>query len=95
MTIDEFVATLDRDRPPPRIGVPLSALWYDAKGNWKEAHELAQDDAGFYGSWVHAYLHRKEGDFDNADYWYRRAGREAPSVSVEAEWREIAAALLV
>jgi hypothetical protein len=71
-------------------------LWYDAHGDWHRAHECAQEDAGKDGSWVHAYLHRKEGDQSNAGYWYARARRSMPaaSVTLEAEWAEIARALL-
>jgi len=70
------------------------ALWYDARGDWHRAHTIAQDvdDAG--GAWVHAYLHRKEGDLGNAGYWYQRAGRDVASDPLDAEWERIAAALL-
>jgi len=72
----------------------LRALWYDARGDWHRAHTIAQDvdDAG--GAWVHAYLHRKEGDLGNAGYWYQRAGRDVASDPLDAEWERIAAALL-
>ena len=72
----------------------LRALWYDARGDWHRAHTIAQDvdDAG--GAWVHAYLHRKEGDLGNAGYWYERAGRDVASDPLDAEWERIAAALL-
>ncbi|MDB5375598.1 MAG: hypothetical protein JWR00_44 [Rubritepida sp.] len=83
---------MDRDAPAG-LAPPLAALWWDARGDWGRAHEAAQSVDTAEGAWVHAYLHRKEGDLPNADYWYRRAGRRRPSVSLEAEWAEIAAAL--
>lgn len=72
----------------------LRALWHDATGDWEGAHNLAQGVDSADGAWVHAYLHRKEGDVDNARYWYGRAGRPAVSGGLEDEWREIARALL-
>ncbi len=82
--------------PAPLSGA-LAALWLDARGDWDGAHAAAQSDAGRDGAWVHAYLHRKEGDRGNAGYWYFRAGRVLPpaNASFEAEWEEIAQALLV
>ena len=70
----------------------VQALWHDARGDWQRAHERAQDDHSRAGSWVHAYLHRKEGDAGNAGYWYARAGRPVPAagVTLETEWAEIA-----
>ena len=75
-------------------GLPplLAALWWDARGDWVRAHEIAQSVETADGSWVHAYLHRKEGDLGNADYWYRRAGRRPPAVTLDEEWAEIAQA---
>lgn len=70
-----------------------AALWWDARGAWDRAHELAQSVETADGAWVHAYLHRKEGDLANADYWYRRAGRRRPATTLEQEWAEIAGAL--
>lgn len=69
-------------------------MWYDGKDNWEEAHNLAQDIHTTEGSWVHAYLHRKEGDLGNASYWYHRAGRTMPTLSLEKEWEEIVNAFL-
>jgi hypothetical protein len=94
MTLDELEATLDALTPPAGLSPALCALWHDARGDWDEAHRLAGgvDDAS--GAWVHAYLHRKEGDLGNASYWYRRAGRDEARGSLEAEWNLIAAALL-
>jgi hypothetical protein len=75
------------------LPAPLAALWWDARGDWARAHEAAQSVDTPEGAWVHAYLHRKEGDLSNADYWYRRAGHRRPSMPLEAEWAEIATAL--
>lgn len=72
----------------------LHALWHDAHGDWSRAHELAQDIESRDGSWVHAYLHRKEGDEWNAGYWYRRAGKPVFKGPLNEEWEGIAAALL-
>jgi len=69
-------------------------LWWDAKGDWTRAHESAQQDEGSAGAWVHAYLHRKEGDASNARYWYDRAGKRPSNLQIDAEWEEIADALL-
>lgn len=94
MTLQEFRDSSLRDEPPRELSLALIGLWWDAKGNWTNAHESAQQDEGIAGSWVHAYLHRKEGDSSNADYWYRRAGKTPARTSLEQEWREIAASLL-
>ena len=94
MTLDEFRASLSAKSPPPNLPAPLVALWHDARGDWEAAHRVAQDVEDDAGAWVHAYLHRKEGDIANAGYWYRRAGKPAASGSLDAEWRAIATALL-
>jgi hypothetical protein len=80
--------------PPPDLGPALAALWHDARGDWDRAHAAAQEDGGPDGAWVHAYLHRKEGDGGNAGYWYRRAGRPTATGALEDEWTAIAGALL-
>jgi hypothetical protein len=72
MTLDDFRKSLTEAKPPAGLSLALAGLWWDAKGDWTLAHESAQQDEGRDGSWVHAYLHRKEGDQDNAAYWYRR-----------------------
>ncbi|HXT08072.1 MAG TPA: hypothetical protein VN715_14175 [Roseiarcus sp.] len=94
MTFTEFGACLALPEPPAGLAPALTALWRDANGDWDGAHELAQADAGAAGDWVHAYLHRKQGDAGNAAYWYRRAGKPLPRVSLELEWAEIVEALL-
>ena len=72
----------------------LLALWWDGKGDWARAHEVAQEVDGSDGAWVHAYLHRKEGDAGNAGYWYRRAGRPVATGELREEWERIVEALL-
>ena len=94
MDLTEFQLSQKQSAPPPGLPLALQALWYDAKGDWEKAHELAQEDAGPSGNWVHAYLHRKEGDASNARYWYVQAGKPAQSGSLEAEWAAICEALL-
>ncbi len=94
MTLDDFRASLTASAPPDGLSLVLQALWFDAKGNWASAHELAQSVEDGAGDWVHAYLHRKEGDAGNASYWYRRAGKPAARGSVEAEWTAMVAILL-
>ena len=75
MTLDDFHQSLSATEPPAELSPALAGLWWDAKGDWTRAHESAQQDEGRDGSWVHAYLHRKEGDQGNAAYWYGRAGK--------------------
>jgi hypothetical protein len=94
MTLQEFRHSLTREEPPGHLSLALAGLWWDAKGNWKQAHESAQQDESLAGSWVHAYLHRKEGDSSNAGYWYRRAGKPPAQSSLEQEWLKIAESLL-
>lgn len=95
MDIDGFRASLAVREPPPGCGLALQALWWDAKGDWDRAHECAQsNEAGPDAAWVHAYLHRREGDPGNAAYWYRRAGRPVAAGELDAEWAAIAASLL-
>jgi hypothetical protein len=97
MSFAEFEQSIARDvTPPATASGALQALWHDARGDWNQAHTCAQEDGGAEGAWVHAYLHRKEGDVANAGYWYAHAGRPKPatSVALEAEWAEIARALL-
>lgn len=94
MNLQTFRDSLSGDDPPRELNHALAGLWWDAKGDWKKAHEAAQQDEGQAGSWVHAYLHRKEGDLSNAGYWYQRAGKTPPRGSLEEEWAEIAGSLL-
>lgn len=97
MSFEELQRSVARDAAAPAgLSPALQALWHDGKGDWQRAHAVAQDDHSREGSWVHAYLHRKEGDSGNAGYWYSRAGRSAPAsgVSLETEWADIARVLL-
>jgi hypothetical protein len=94
MTLDEFRRSLTANEPPTGLTPALAGLWWDAKGDWQRAHESAQQDEGIEGSWVHAYLHRKEGDQSNAAYWYSRAGKSVCREALEAEWLSIVKALL-
>ena len=94
MDLAAFRASLAAPGPPPGLSRALQALWRDAKGDWDGAHELAQADEGGAGDWVHAYLHRKEGDLGNAGYWYRRARKPVAKGPLDEEWAEIAKALL-
>jgi hypothetical protein len=89
MTIDEYKATLLESNPPPHFNVQLKSLWHDGKGNWEAAHDLAQEIHTTDGSWIHAYLHRKEGDRSNASYWYKMANKPFPSVSLDKEWEQL------
>jgi hypothetical protein len=93
VTLEQFRQSL-ASGSPPRNDFALAGLWWDAKGDWTRAHESAQQDEGPAGAWVHAYLHRKEGDDSNARYWYSRAGKKPSGASFEDEWEEIATALL-
>jgi hypothetical protein len=94
MKIEEFKRSLAVDDPPAGITEALVALWWDARGDWEKAHSHAQDDEGRSGAWVHAYLHRKEGDHGNAGYWYRRAGKSFCEQSLSEEWLNITEELL-
>ena len=94
MTYDEFILSIENDEQPNNMPVQLQALWYDAKGNWNKAHSLIDSLDDGTSCWVHAYLHRKEGDISNADYWYRKAQRQRPAYSLDEEWKNITMELL-
>jgi hypothetical protein len=94
MTLKEFLGSLENARPSTRFSETLKSLWWDRKGDWDTAHAIAQTIPTLLGSAVHAYLHRKEGVLWNADYWYSRAGRDRPSVPIEAEWQQLAQEML-
>ena len=89
MTSEEFAAS-----DGSGFSGALLALWWDAKGDWEKAHEVAQDVTGRDGAWVHAYLHRKEGDLGNSAYWYRQAGRAVGSGDLRVEWEGIVVEML-
>ncbi len=94
MDIKRFEASLTNKLPPENISVYLLSLWYDATGDWDKSHSTIQDIDSKNAEWIHAYLHRKEGDTFNADYWYRRAGKKRPDSTLSEEWNELVMAML-
>jgi hypothetical protein len=94
MQASEFRSSVTREEPPSGLPAPLAALWWDAKGDWTKAHALVDELETIDGMAVHAYLHRKEGQSGNADYWYQRAGRRFHRSSLEAEWEALVEGLL-
>ena len=94
MSFADFKRSLSDSIPPTGSAPALAALWWAAKDDWRRAHELVMDEDGKDCAWVHAYLHRVEGDLENARYWYRRAGQSQAEGPVHAEWDAIARALL-
>ena len=94
MDLAAYSASLTSDAPPAGVTAPLAALWWAKKGEWDKAHRLVMADDSREAAWVHAYLHRVEGDAGNAGYWYRRAGKPVATASLDAEWSAIAAGLL-
>jgi hypothetical protein len=88
MTFENYYKSVTNDIIPD-VNYYLKALWYDKKGDWNKAHEIVQDIRDGDASWVHAYLHRKEGDLSNASFWYHRAGKPVPSLSLEEEWESL------
>jgi len=89
MNIDLLKASLSLPEPPASLSVPLQALWWDAQGDWSRAHSLVDELETADAMAVHAYLHRKEGELWNADYWYRRAGRNYHRTSLSEEWNAL------
>jgi hypothetical protein len=85
----EFEASLTADKPPEHWSLPLQALWHDANGDWEASHDIAQDIHSPMGSWIHAYLHRKEGDRWNASYWYSQASKPFPAYDLNTELRKL------
>ena len=94
MTLAEFKATLQQETPPAGLSTALEALWQAGKGDWQTSHQITQAEGNPDVDWVHAYLHREEGDLNNAGYWYRRAGKPVSTQSLAEEWDAIAAELL-
>jgi hypothetical protein len=90
----EFKASLSGAAPAPGLNTPLAGLWWAAKGDWDQAHKIVQEEESADAAWVHAYLHRVEGDLGNAGYWYRQARKPVSSGSLETEWEEIVSTLL-
>ncbi len=94
VTPNDYNQSLSNDAPPSDLSPPLEALWWAKKGDWDKAHRLVQDEASGHAAWVHAYLHRVEGDLGNARYWYGQAGKPPASGDLAAEWTAIVEALL-
>jgi hypothetical protein len=94
VSVADFKASLSGAAPVPGLDAPLAGLWWAAKGQWDAAHKIVQDESSADAAWVHAYLHRVEGDLGNAGYWYRQAGQPVARDSLETEWERIASALL-
>ena len=89
----DLKASLANAGPDAALSPPLAALWWAAKGNWDQAHKIVMNEETKDAAWVHAYLHRVEGDLGNAGYWYRQAGQPVAKDSLEAEWERIVTAL--
>ncbi|MEM9720393.1 MAG: hypothetical protein AAGA10_14125 [Bacteroidota bacterium] len=94
MNYSEYMKSLTFEKVPTELSVFLQAMWLEAKGKWEQAHSLVEHDSTQHGAWIHAYLHRVEGDKWNAGYWYRRAAKPFPSVSQKEEWAQIVTELL-
>ena len=95
MTIKDYEAAVSKGgQPPEGLSPLLRALWLDRQGDWDTAHRITQDIDGADAAWVHAYLHRKGGDQENARYWYRQAGRRESAEALQVEWSAIAEHLL-
>jgi len=94
MDLATFKQSIEDATPPPATSPYLLAMWLDGQGNWDKAHSMVDNLEDATACWVHAYLHHKEGDLWNADYWYRKAGKKRPDVSLQQEWETIVKSLL-
>ena len=94
LDLESFRKSVEGGEPPAGLSLALQALWWDAKGDWHKAHHCAQERDDVAGMWVHAYLHRREGDLSNADYWYRRCRKTPPKIGLDAEWESLAGSFL-
>ena len=94
MTYQLFLETLTLPKPPESLAPLAQALWYIKNDQWNQAHDIAQSIDNQDAAWIHAYLHRIEGDLWNADYWYRSAGKSRPNFSLDEEWEQISKALI-
>ena len=94
MTFEEFKNTLTLASPPLEFSDYLRSLWYDGRNDWAKSHSIIQNIEDKTAALIHAYLHRKEGDIENADYWYQRAGKKRPDISLQDEWETIVKALI-
>ena len=95
MTYDEFILTIENNELPSNLPLYMQALWWDARGSWQKAHSLIDSLDDKNSCIVHAYLHRKEGDIWNADYWYRRANAKRPDTGLDEEWRYLVMDLIL
>ena len=95
MTLTEFKRSLSKSKPPADLAPAPAALWWAGKEEWDKAHRIVMDEAGKDCAWVHAHLHRVEGDLGNARYWYKQAGKTVATGPLPTEWAAIVAALLV
>jgi hypothetical protein len=93
MTLADLNDSLSKPEPPKGLAPALAALWWAAKDDWERAHKLVMDEGGKDCAWVHAYLHRVEGDLENARYWYEQAGKPVANDALPAEWDSIVQAL--
>ena len=94
MQYDDFIKLTKESEPSKKLAGAHLALWYAVKDNWDRAHKIVQDMNSETASWIHAYLHRVEGDLSNANYWYNRAGKKSPTESLEAELNMIIKSVL-
>ena len=94
MKLQEYLDSLTDGKMPKGLSAPLRGLWYDGRGDWQRAHQEVQEESDNDSSWVHAYLHRKEGDIANASYWYRQAGKAVFSGDLQEEWGLLVESLL-
>lgn len=88
-TLTEFKRSLKLEQPAGGLSAQLKSLWYDGKGDWNRAHAQVDHLDDRDSAWVHAYLHRKEGDIANADYWYSKARQSRPNISLDEEWEQL------
>jgi hypothetical protein len=94
LSFEDFVLSLNDDQAPRQLNPLLKALWLDAKGGWDDAHRMVQERSDINANWIHAYLHRKEGDQFNASYWYRRCNKPMPEYDLRKEWEEITRSII-
>ena len=94
LNYSDFIETTNLSTPPNGLDPLLLALWHVKKGHWDEAHNIVQDEPGQYACWIHALLHKLEGDNWNASYWYRQAGVKNPELSTGDEWEMIVRKLI-
>lgn len=94
MNLNEFLSSIESSMEPPNLRMELQALWWVKKGDWEKAHGLAQNAGTKEGDWIHAHLHRAEGDLGNATYWYARSGRPVSHQSLKNEWMDIVTQIL-